>query len=91
MFQSVVGVTCLGSSHPLLTKRQFDLCIVDEATQVLQPTVLRTLFSAHKFILIGDPNQLPPLVKSFKAKYVIQRDVLNSLKKLLKNYSNVKN
>lgn len=68
LLQSVVAVTCLGCSHPLLSRRQFDLCLVDEATQVLQPTVLRPLFSARKFVLIGDPDQLPPLVKSPKAK-----------------------
>ncbi|KAG8252501.1 Tripartite DNA replication factor [Homalodisca vitripennis] len=66
--KNVVAVTCLGSSHPLLTRRQFDLCIVDESGQVLQPTVLRPLFSARKFVLIGDPEQLPPLVRSTKAK-----------------------
>ncbi|XP_055678410.1 DNA replication ATP-dependent helicase/nuclease DNA2 [Lutzomyia longipalpis] len=61
---SVVGVTCMGSNHPLLVQKEFDLCIVDEATQVFQPTVLRPLLAAKKFLLVGDPNQLPPLMKS---------------------------
>lgn len=67
--QSIVGVTCLGSAHPLLMHRTFDVCIVDEATQVFQSTVIRPLISAKKFILVGDPEQLPPIVRSKEAKY----------------------
>lgn len=63
----IVAVTCFGCKHPLLRQRQFDICIVDEATQVLQPAVLRALFSAKKFILVGDPDQMPPLVRSIEA------------------------
>lgn len=68
LFQSVVGVTCLGSGHPLLTQRVFDVCLVDESTQVFQSTVLRPLFSAKKLILVGDPDQLPPIVRSQMAR-----------------------
>jgi DNA replication ATP-dependent helicase Dna2 len=60
----VVAVTCLGSSHALLTRRKFDYCLVDEATQIFQPTVIRPLLSADRFILVGDPKQLAPLVRS---------------------------
>jgi DNA replication ATP-dependent helicase Dna2 len=66
----VVGTTCLGAGHPLFTRRTFDVCIVDESTQVLQVSVLRALFSAKKFILVGDPEQLPPVVKSNTARCV---------------------
>lgn len=62
-----MAVTCLGSGHPLLSKRIFDMCIVDESTQVLQPSVLRALFATQKFVLIGDPDQLPPLVRNQEA------------------------
>ncbi|XP_045503688.1 DNA replication ATP-dependent helicase/nuclease DNA2 [Colias croceus] len=64
----VVGVTCLGANHALLSKTTFDVCIVDEATQVLQCTVLRPLFAAKRFVLVGDPEQLPPVVKSKAAR-----------------------
>lgn len=60
----IVAVTCLGSSHALLTRRKFDYCLVDEATQIFQPTVIRPLLSAEKFVLVGDPKQLAPLVRS---------------------------
>ncbi|XP_067637640.1 DNA replication ATP-dependent helicase/nuclease DNA2 [Eurosta solidaginis] len=64
----IVGVTCLGSSHPLFLHRRFDFCIVDEATQVMQPTTLRPLFYCDKFVLVGDPDQLPPLIRSREAR-----------------------
>ncbi|KAH8416516.1 hypothetical protein KR222_006911 [Zaprionus bogoriensis] len=65
---SIVGVTCLGASHALFQHRRFDYCIVDEATQVLQPTVLRALSHADRFILVGDPEQLPPVLRSSEAR-----------------------
>ncbi|KAL7745348.1 hypothetical protein ACLKA6_015366 [Drosophila palustris] len=65
---SIVGVTCLGAGHALFLHRKFDYCIVDEATQVLQPTVLRALSHCSKFILVGDPEQLPPLLRSREAR-----------------------
>ncbi|CRL05010.1 CLUMA_CG018194, isoform A, partial [Clunio marinus] len=66
--QQIVAVTCLGSSHALLSQRKFDYCLVDEATQIFQPTVIRPLISAEKFILVGDPMQLSPLVRSSEAR-----------------------
>lgn len=64
----IVAVTCLGSAHPLLTQKRFDYCLVDEATQIFQATVIRPLLSANRFILVGDPDQLAPLVRSNEAK-----------------------
>lgn len=66
--QQIVGVTCLGSGHASLSKRMFDICLVDESTQVLQPSILRPLFNARRFVLVGDPEQLPPVVKCRQAQ-----------------------
>ncbi|XP_076683679.1 DNA replication helicase/nuclease 2 isoform X2 [Andrena cerasifolii] len=66
--KNIVGVTCYGAHHALLGKRTFDVCVVDESTQVLQPAVLRPLYSARRFVLVGDPDQLPPIVKSKVAR-----------------------
>lgn len=60
----VFGVTCYGSNHIILSRKMFDVCIVDEATQVYQPLIIKPLLSAKSFILVGDPKQLPPLIKS---------------------------
>jgi DNA replication ATP-dependent helicase Dna2 len=63
----VVGATCL-TRHVLLEKNKFDVCIVDEAAQITQPVCLGPLLRAHRFVLVGDHYQLPPLVKSEDAR-----------------------
>lgn len=64
-----MAVTCLGSAHPLIAQTKFDVCLVDEATQIFQSSIIRPLYSSTKFILVGDPEQLPPLVRSNEAKF----------------------
>ena len=56
------------SCSPLFTRRKFDYCIVDEASQVTLPTCLGPLRFADKFVLVGDHFQLPPLVRNREAK-----------------------
>lgn len=63
----VYASTCLGCDNPLLEGKRFDLCIIDEATQTFHTEILRPLFLAEKFILVGDQNQLPPTIRSPKA------------------------
>lgn len=58
----MVGVTCASVGHMLLRRRMFDVCIVDEATQVHQPAMLQALLAARTFVLVGDPDQLQPIV-----------------------------
>ncbi|XP_047126178.1 DNA replication ATP-dependent helicase/nuclease DNA2 isoform X2 [Hydra vulgaris] len=62
--QSVVATTCLGIGHPIFLHKCFDYCIVDEASQVTLPVCIGPLRYANAFILVGDHNQLPPLVQS---------------------------
>ena len=52
---------------PLFSRRKFDYCIVDEASQITLPTCLGPLRFAEKFVLVGDHFQLPPLVSRFRA------------------------
>lgn len=66
--QRVVATTALGMTHPVFTQRRFEVCIMDEASQILQPASLGPLFNAHKFVLVGDPKQLPPVVQSKEAR-----------------------
>lgn len=64
----VVGVSALGVTDTLLRQCDFDVCIVDEAGQITLPSVMGALLRADKFILVGDHNQLPPLVQSATAE-----------------------
>lgn len=56
------GVSALGVTDALIRRRQFDVCIVDEAGQITLPATLGPLLRARAFVLVGDPHQLPPLV-----------------------------
>ncbi|XP_026234301.1 DNA replication ATP-dependent helicase/nuclease DNA2 [Anabas testudineus] len=64
----VVGTTCMGIKHPIFTRRRFDFCIVDEASQISQPICLGPLFYAKRFVLVGDHQQLPPIVQNKEAR-----------------------
>jgi hypothetical protein len=46
----------------LFQLKQFDVAVVDEASQVLEGPMLALLAKAKKFILIGDHRQLPAVV-----------------------------
>lgn len=48
----------------MLNSIQFDYCIMDEASQCIEPMSLTPILMSEKFILIGDYFQLQPLVKS---------------------------
>jgi DNA replication ATP-dependent helicase Dna2 len=46
---------------------RFDVAIIDEAGQLTVPAILGALRFARRFILVGDEQQLPPLVLSGEA------------------------
>lgn len=64
----VVATTCLGTSHAVFNERTFDYCIVDEASQITLPICLGPIRMARTFVLVGDHNQLPPLVQNEEAR-----------------------
>lgn len=65
----IATTTTFGRNAEFLSMRCFDLCIVDEASQILEPQIL-PLFAAvcdgqssiRRFVLIGDHKQLPAVV-----------------------------
>jgi DNA replication ATP-dependent helicase Dna2 len=61
---NVFAATCLGFKNPLIIARTWDLCVVDEASQISVPTVLGPLSTARRFILVGDHYQLSPITDS---------------------------
>ncbi|OXB74721.1 UNVERIFIED_CONTAM: hypothetical protein H355_001553 [Colinus virginianus] len=66
--QPVVATACMGINHPIFVQKQFDFCIVDEASQISQPICLGPLFCSKRFVLVGDHQQLPPLVQNSEAR-----------------------
>lgn len=47
--------------------KTFDLVILDEASQSLEPACIEALSRGTKIVMIGDYKQLRPIVKSNKA------------------------
>lgn len=60
---NVVGATCIGFAGASGTgESDFDLCIVDEASRATPTEALVPMARARRWILVGDPQQLPPFV-----------------------------
>jgi DNA replication ATP-dependent helicase Dna2 len=49
--------------HPYLRRREFDLSVVDEASQLTEPMTLGVIMRARRFVLVGDDRQLPPVTR----------------------------
>lgn len=60
----VVLATCHSSGGYQLRALEFDVVIIDEATQALEAVCWIPIFKAKKLILAGDPKQLPPTIHS---------------------------
>ena len=61
----IVATTSTLQARPFLFQlKHFSLCIVDEASQILEPSIVGILLSEQvdRFILIGDHKQLPAVV-----------------------------
>lgn len=66
--KQLIGVTCLSINNPIFSQLHFDYCVVDEASQALLTICIGPLLKADKFILVGDKEQLPPVVVNKEAK-----------------------
>ena len=62
----VIGVTCHSSTNALMDNRKFDLIILDECSQMIEPlSMLPIIRSKARFLVtVGDPRQLPPVIAS---------------------------
>ncbi len=60
----VVASTCVGyDGIDGASAIEFDLCIVDEASQATPPEVLIPMTRAKSWVLVGDSKQLPPFTR----------------------------
>ena len=60
----VVLATCHSAGSRMLGNSVFDVCIIDEATQAVEPVCWVPVMKSRKVILARDPQQLPPTIKS---------------------------
>ena len=83
-------VASLLGKPELFTLKQFDLAVVDEASQVLEAPMLALLAKVNKFILIGDHRQLPAVVAQEPADSAVAAEVAVLLRDEL-GLSNLRN
>lgn len=70
----VVLATLHGAGGHQLRHENFDVVIVDEASQALEAQCWIPLLSAKKVVLAGDHLQLPPTIKSLNSKSKTGKD-----------------
>lgn len=84
----LVGTTSsLSSRLDLMSLKQFDLAIVDEASQILEPHLLALLSATasdglpaiRKFVFIGDHKQLPAVVQQSPEASLVHEKLLNDI------------
>lgn len=83
----LVGTTSAVSANLSIVRMSyFSLCIVDEASQILEPHMLPLFSLAHngvacirKFVLIGDHKQLPAVVQQKKKESKVEERCLNDI------------
>ena len=63
----VVCSTAAGADVAMLGDTKFDLVVLDEATQAVDPIALVALARGKRAVLAGDPRQLPPTVIDLEA------------------------
>ncbi|OGX85122.1 hypothetical protein BEN47_01960 [Hymenobacter lapidarius] len=73
-------VASLLGKPELFVLKQFDVAVVDEASQVLESPMLALLAKVKKFILIGDHRQLPAVVAQEPETSAIAPEVADLLR-----------
>lgn len=58
----IVAGTCVGMAVRGIQDVEFDLCIVDEASKASATETLVPIARSHKWVLVGDQQQLPPFL-----------------------------
>lgn len=72
--------TTMTIDDDLLSDREFDLVVIDEACQSIEPSIWQAVLRADKMILAGDHFQLPPTVLSDEAvKLGMRRSTMQRL------------
>jgi len=60
----VVAATTATCGSRILREMEFDAVLVDEASQLTEPDTLAAINRGERFVLVGDHEQLPPVVRS---------------------------
>jgi DNA replication ATP-dependent helicase Dna2 len=72
-------LSSLSGKMDLFKLKKFDLVFIDEASQILEPSIVGILPLFEKFVLIGDHKQLPAVVVQSEEKSVFNSGILHEL------------
>jgi len=61
---SVIAATTAACGSRVLKSQSFDVAVVDEAGQLTEPGTFLPATLAERFVLVGDHQQLPPVVRA---------------------------
>lgn len=85
---SIIFATTSTAGSEILQDQEFDVVIIDEATQATEPSALIAVVKGKKLILAGDHKQLPPTVLSMEAKeHGLERSMFERFIKLYPDHS----
>ena len=60
----VVAATTATCGSRIMREQAFDVAVIDEAGQLTEPGALAAVARADRFVLVGDHQQLPPVVRA---------------------------
>ncbi len=75
----VVCATNVGAGQEVLADERFDVVVLDEATQSLEPACLIPMHKGGTFIMAGDHKQLPPTVIAHEAWQALSHTLFERL------------
>jgi predicted DNA helicase len=75
----VVLTTNSTAGSELMQDKEFDLVVIDEATQSTEPSCMIPITKTSKAVMAGDHRQLPPTVKSKEAARELENTLFERL------------
>lgn len=77
----VVGATVFSTRSARLKGIDFDTLIIDEASQMTLPLAILGMLASDRYIIIGDPKQLPPVIQSCPPSEAYAFSIFNTVQR----------
>lgn len=75
----VVVTTNISAGSEFLKGQTFDVVVIDEGSQAMEPSALVALVKGRKLVMSGDHKQLPPTVLSLEAQPILSQTLFERL------------